>query len=293
MNARPASVRFLDAVATAFGLVLIWFGAMKFLPFEATAVGRWLSEHLLFGGLPASTFPALTGAIGVVEIALGLGILPGVAIRLRRYAAAGIAAFFAASLTLLLTNPVWIDSMGGFPAIGAGQGVIKNLAIAALALWLWARLSMREFEARRARDLMRWGVALVLLWIGGMKFTPVEAEAIRPLIETSPFMAWLYGVFDVQGASNLIGVVEILTALCLLTLPRAPRLGAIGLAASALTFVATLSFLFTLPGWQPGHPPPVIGNTGQFLAKDLPLLLACLVLFVEEVRPRLTRSRRR
>ncbi|MFN3903309.1 DUF417 family protein [Rehaibacterium terrae] len=144
----------------------------------------------------------------------------------------------------------------------------------------------------RFLDAVATAFGLVLLWIGGMKFTTIQAEAVRPLIQTSPFMVWLYGVLDVQGASKLIGVVEILTALCLLALPRAPRLGAIGLAASVLTFVATLSFLFTLPGWQPGHPPPVIGNTGQFLAKDLPLLLACLVLFVEEVRPRLTRSRR-
>jgi reactive chlorine resistance protein C len=29
--------------------------------------------------------------------------------------------------------------------------------------------------------LLRYGLALIFLWIGAMKFTPYEAEGIRPL----------------------------------------------------------------------------------------------------------------
>lgn len=282
------STRLLNTVAILMGLVLVWFGTMKCLPFEIAAVGRWLSQHALFGTFGGDA-AAVSGALGVIEIALGLGMLPGLPVRLRRYAAAGTAAFFGLSLSLLLTNPVWIDTLGGFPAIGSGQGVIKNLAIAALALWLWSRLSMRAHTARQARTLGRWGVALVLLWIGGMKFTAIEAEAIRPLIETSPLMGWLYALFDVQQASNLIGAIEIATAAALVALPRAPRIGALGLALAALTFAATLSFLLTLPGWQDGYAAPAIGGTGQFLVKDLLLLLVCAVSWAEEVRPALRR----
>jgi uncharacterized membrane protein YkgB len=35
---------------------------------------------------------------------------------------------------------------------------------------------------------VRYGLVLILFWIGAMKFTAFEAEAIRPLIETSPFI---------------------------------------------------------------------------------------------------------
>ena len=36
----------------------------------------------------------------------------------------------------------------------------------------------------------RYGLVLILLWIGGMKFTAYEAEGIRPFVENSPLFAW-------------------------------------------------------------------------------------------------------
>ena len=41
--------------------------------------------------------------------------------------------------------------------------------------------------------LLRYGLVLVLGWIGAMKFTVYEAEGIKPLIETSPLMSWMLG----------------------------------------------------------------------------------------------------
>ncbi len=59
----------------------------------------------------------------------------------------------------------------------------------------------------------RYGVALVLLAIGVLKFTPAEAEAIRPLVSTSPLLSWMYSVWSVQAASSVIGVIELIAAL--------------------------------------------------------------------------------
>lgn len=39
--------------------------------------------------------------------------------------------------------------------------------------------------------LLRYGLVLVLGWIGAMKFTAYEAEGIKSLIETSPLMSWM------------------------------------------------------------------------------------------------------
>jgi reactive chlorine resistance protein C len=36
--------------------------------------------------------------------------------------------------------------------------------------------------------ITRYGLAIVLLWIGGMKFTAYEAEGIKPLVANSPLM---------------------------------------------------------------------------------------------------------
>ena len=52
---------------------------------------------------------------------------------------------------------------------------------------------------------LRYGLVLVLLWIGGMKFTAYEAQGIRPFVENSPPFAWTYPVFGVQGLSNILG----------------------------------------------------------------------------------------
>jgi hypothetical protein len=55
----------------------------------------------------------------------------------------------------------------------------------------------------------RYGLVLVLLWIGGMKFTAYEAEGIRPLVANSPLMGWVYNLMSVTAFSSLLGVVEI------------------------------------------------------------------------------------
>ena len=71
--------------------------------------------------------------------------------------------------------------------------------------------------AERLSDLgplvSRYGLVLVIFWIGAMKFTSCEANGIRPLVANSPLMGWLYGLLSVQGFSDLLGVVEIAIAI--------------------------------------------------------------------------------
>ena len=38
--------------------------------------------------------------------------------------------------------------------------------------------------------LTRYGLVVVFVWIGAMKFTAYEANAIQPLVANSPFMSW-------------------------------------------------------------------------------------------------------
>jgi len=39
-----------------------------------------------------------------------------------------------------------------------------------------------------------------------------EANGIKPFVENSPFMSWMYSVWSVQAASNVIGVIEVASA---------------------------------------------------------------------------------
>jgi uncharacterized membrane protein YkgB len=60
--------------------------------------------------------------------------------------------------------------------------------------------------------IMRYGLVLVLLWIGGMKFTAYEAEGIRGFVANSPLLGWAYSLLSVHSFSAVRGMPEILTA---------------------------------------------------------------------------------
>ncbi len=127
-------------------------------------------------------------------------------------------------------------------------------------------------------NVLRYGLVIVLLWVGLLKFTAYEAEAIQGLVANSPLMSWMLGVMSVRSIAALIGVTEIVIALLIATRPFAPKISAIGSMLAIIIFLITLTFVFTTPGvWQPGYgfpfPSPM---PGQFLAKDLVLLGASI-----------------
>ena len=127
-------------------------------------------------------------------------------------------------------------------------------------------------------QFIRYGLVVILLWVGALKFTAYEAEGIQGLVANSPLMSWGYSVMSVRGFAMLLGVVEIVLGLLIATRPFAPQLSAIGSIGAIIMFLVTLTFVFTTPGvWQPGYgfpfPSPM---PGQFLAKDILLLGAAV-----------------
>jgi uncharacterized membrane protein YkgB len=122
--------------------------------------------------------------------------------------------------------------------------------------------------------LARYGLVIVIGWIGALKFTSFEANGIQPLVANSPLMSWLYNIFSVQTFSSLLGVVEITVALLIAIKPVAPKLSTIGSVGAIGLFLATISFLFTTPGVGEASAGgfPVLSSTGQFLIKDVALL---------------------
>lgn len=125
--------------------------------------------------------------------------------------------------------------------------------------------------------LIRYGLVIVLGWIGAMKFTAYEAKGIEGLIKTSPLMSWLYNFLSLQATSNLIGVTELLAAVLIAIKPLAAKLSAVGSVLAICTFLSTLTFLFSLPGWEKSLGGfPALSGSGDFLLKDVVLLGAAL-----------------
>jgi reactive chlorine resistance protein C len=151
------------------------------------------------------------------------------------------------------------------------RGTVVTLFDASRTRWL----------AAAGRGVLRYGlVALLLLW-GSFKFFAFEAEGIRPLIEHSPILGWLYPLLGVRGTAGLIGVIEIAAALLMSLRRWRPGLSALGSLLAACTFLVTLSFLVTTPGvFAPTNP------FGGFLMKDVVFLGAALYTAAEALDAR-------
>jgi reactive chlorine resistance protein C len=271
-----AFARFFAVIAIA--VVFIWFGGLTLRGTSAGILDGWISGHPILKSLSPTLksyiAPALGGLQMLIGIVVALHAVPG---RFKQHAYMAVTVISIGALSLMFTNPVWIKSLGGFPAIGAGQGIIKYLAIAGVALWLGA--------SRYANAVMLLGLMLVLGWIGAMKFTAPEANGVYPLLTSSPLFSWWAPVyFSKQVASNIIGGIELVTVFCLTGWWWNKRIAQIGLFLSALTFLATLSFMITFKGaWTGGF--PYLASAGNFLLKDL-LLLAATVALLAETRLR-------
>ncbi|GMM67926.1 hypothetical protein MTsDn1_12210 [Alteromonas sp. MTD1] len=214
--------------------------------------------------LSASTLSVLTGigmlSVTITTLAARIGVLPVIV-------PVSITLITVVVPLLTLLSPTrWMADLGGFPIIGSGQGIIKYFAVLPLVAFLFFK---DKFTAKQHTFMNYASVAVVLFWIGGMKFYEFEANGIIGLVETSPFMSWLYDVFTVQQASNVIGGFDILFAILLgigIFIRNKPLLVISGLACLSV-FVMTQTFMFSVPGTFNGD--TLINGLGHFVIKDL------------------------
>lgn len=116
--------------------------------------------------------------------------------------------------------------------------------------------------------MLRYGLVAILLMIGATKWTPAEAEAIRPWVADSPFLSWVYRVASVQGGSEIVGSIEIIAAVLIGLRLWFPKATVAGSALAGGMFLITLSFLVTTPHQSP--------DAQGFLMKDFFLLGAAI-----------------
>ncbi len=76
--------------------------------------------------------------------------------------------------------------------------------------------------------VLRYGLVMVLIWIGALKFAKYEADGVVPMIMNSPLLSWMLSVMSGPAAAMLIGIIEITLGLLIATRAFAPRISAIG-----------------------------------------------------------------
>jgi uncharacterized membrane protein YkgB len=177
----------------------------------------------------------------------------------------------------------------------------------------------KAFQAAAKADrigltVTRIGLAVVLLWIGGLKAFPYEADGIVPFVANSPFMSFFYadpdgykshmnpeGAFveanrawhEQNGTYPFawgLGAVIVLYGLLICLNPVLPQAAAVG---SFLVFVmsfVTLSFLITTPEcWVPNlgdaeHGFPYLSGRGRLVVKDAIMMGAALVTMADSAK---------
>jgi uncharacterized membrane protein YkgB len=131
----------------------------------------------------------------------------------------------------------------------------------------------------------RYGLVIVLVWFGAMKFTYYESQGISHWVANSPFLSWIYNVMSIEAFGRLNGSIELITAALLAVKPWFPKASVVGGIFATMFFVTTLSFMITTPGT--GEPSaggfPVLSADGEFLMKDIALIGLALWLLADAI----------
>ena len=174
---------------------------------------------------------------------------------------------------------------------------------------------------RFGMGLLRVGLVIVLLWIGGLKFASYEADGIVPLVANSPVASFMYrhtapeyrqhmnkegevklANQEWQRSNNTypvsygLGVIIITLGLLIALYPVLPQASAIGSGLLVFMSLTTLSFLVTTPeAWVPTlgdahHGFPYLSGVGRLIVKDAIMLGAAVLTMADSAKSYLRRS---
>ncbi|MGI4745643.1 MAG: reactive chlorine resistance membrane protein RclC [Janthinobacterium lividum] len=161
---------------------------------------------------------------------------------------------------------------------------------------------------------MRIAMAIVFLWIGGLKFIPYEADSITPFVANNPVLSLFYEHPE-QYAHHLthegelkpierswqtgnntysfsegLGAVELMIGFLILAGLVSRRWGLVGATLGFLTSFVTLSFLVTTPeAWVAAlgdaqHGFPYLSGGGRLVLKDVMLMAGGWLILVDSTR---------
>jgi|SRR5437016_158744 len=174
---------------------------------------------------------------------------------------------------------------------------------------------------RIGMGLLRLGLVIVLVWIGGLKFARYEAESIVPPVANSPLMSFFYhypapeyrAYINKEGELNPayrrwhesngtypfaygLGLVIVSIGVLIALHPVLPQAAAVGSFLLIPMACTTLSFVVTTPeAWVPAlgdttHGFPYLSGTGRLVVKDAIMLGAAVVTLADSAKAYLRRQ---
>ncbi len=169
------------------------------------------------------------------------------------------------------------------------------------------------------KKAVRFGIVVVFLWIGSLKFFTYEADGIVPFVANSPFMSFFYNdatgykthvnkegemiaanhdwhkANNTYGFSYGLGAFLVLVAVMVALHSVAPLLSMTGSILVFMMTLGTLSFLVTTPeSWVPHLTDkdwgfPFLSGRGRLVIKDLVILGGAIITMSDSAKVYLQR----
>jgi reactive chlorine resistance protein C len=171
------------------------------------------------------------------------------------------------------------------------------------------------------KKTIRFGMVIVFLWIGALKFSPYEADGIVPFVGNSPFMSFFYkhphdytSHMNKEGEliianhqwhlenntylfSTGLGIFLIILAILIALYKITPLSSMVGSILILILTLGTLSFLITTPEtWVPHISDqqwgfPFLSARGRLVIKDIVILGGAIITMSESANIYLTRKK--
>lgn len=130
-----------------------------------------------------------------------------------------------------------------------------------------------DFLKTLGKGLLRYGLGLVVIWLGILKFKNFEAEYLRDLISETFLLSWVLKVVTPYVLSQILAYVQIVAGVFILIKPLSRKLSFWGSFLAVVMFVVSISLLFSTEiVWQTGYGFPELSKAGQSILKDFVLL---------------------
>ena len=126
-----------------------------------------------------------------------------------------------------------------------------------------------------ATFLLRYGLAIVLIWLGVTKLRSSEQESIRHLIENSALLTWMFRYVATSVVVSIIAYGQIVCGVMIGLKNLSDKAAFWGSVIIVIGCIVSVSFIFTSDMvWHPSFRFPDLSKAGQSIIKDLILLAA-------------------
>jgi len=121
--------------------------------------------------------------------------------------------------------------------------------------------------------LLRYGLAIVFIWLGILKLKNSEADYMRDVLSNSTLFGWSLKYITAYAFSQIVAYLQMGIGLLIALKLVARRLSFVGSLVAVVILLLSVTMLFSSGSvWQAGYGFPELSKLGQSILKDVVLL---------------------